>query len=576
MRLRLFLILLLISLRSAAQFSESIGINTSLDVDSIREEIREYVFGNEIIPEFIKDPQAHKLVSKFSNIYSDGNIAKFETGTVNLKHGFTSKICLFSPAKSNSLNIPIIYHTGHGFGMLQEDLFVNYAIPDEVHIKVIDFFLSKGFDVIGIDMPFYGANKHPAFVTENGITMPMYGHNDFFNLEHPFYYFLAPIKSVIDYLQREKGYNQFVMLGLSGGGWTTTVYSAMDPRISLSFPVAGSIPVPLRTALRDLGDLEQYFPGFYDRFNYSTLYYMAASGQGRRQVQVLNKYDHCCFAFNGKDLWVDSIKKKLTVNGDPGSYDFFFDTIATNHRISAVAADTIYQNILAYLAEPRLKSLNAIASSRQDLHICDNDTLTLSVAENEANQIGWYYNDNLDDTLGYEYVAGKPGYYFASVENRSGAVIHTDTVRVDQSLVMSKPVLRWANGKIYSSYAGANRWYYNGDLIEGFNEAGGQYQNGRYTARAVAGNCISDMSDPFYVGINVVSHPSLSSVDVVVSSYYGTVQYAVINSMGVVLQRGMMNGFKSIRLPVGTPGGVYYLKLLGGTDLNTVKKFVIR
>jgi hypothetical protein len=32
------------------------------------------------------------------------------------------------------------------------------------------------------------------------------------------------------------------MLGLSGGGWSTTLAAAVDPRIQLSFPTAGSVP----------------------------------------------------------------------------------------------------------------------------------------------------------------------------------------------------------------------------------------------------------------------------------------------------------------------------------------------
>ena len=31
-------------------------------------------------------------------------------------------------------------------------------------------------------------------------------------------------------------------MGLSGGGWTTTMAAALAPRIELSLPVAGSIP----------------------------------------------------------------------------------------------------------------------------------------------------------------------------------------------------------------------------------------------------------------------------------------------------------------------------------------------
>ena len=38
------------------------------------------------------------------------------------------------------------------------------------------------------------------------------------------------------------GYKHVVLFGLSGGGWSTTVAAAIDPRISLSIPIAGSVP----------------------------------------------------------------------------------------------------------------------------------------------------------------------------------------------------------------------------------------------------------------------------------------------------------------------------------------------
>jgi hypothetical protein len=41
-------------------------------------------------------------------------------------------------------------------------------------------------------------------------------------------------------------YKHIVMLGLSGGGWSTTLASAVDDRIRVSFPTAGSVPFALK------------------------------------------------------------------------------------------------------------------------------------------------------------------------------------------------------------------------------------------------------------------------------------------------------------------------------------------
>jgi dienelactone hydrolase len=54
-------------------------------------------------------------------------------------------------------------------------------------------------------------------------------------------FFVEPVILAINYA-KTLGYKRIVMVGLSGGGWTTTVAAAIDPRIDLSIPVAGSLP----------------------------------------------------------------------------------------------------------------------------------------------------------------------------------------------------------------------------------------------------------------------------------------------------------------------------------------------
>ena len=70
-------------------------------------------------------------------------------------------------------------------------------------------------------------------------------------------FFLEPVSLAINFAITQ-GYERFVMVGLSGGGWSTTVASALDKRIGLSFPVAGSLPLDMRTNdWHDGGDYEQ-------------------------------------------------------------------------------------------------------------------------------------------------------------------------------------------------------------------------------------------------------------------------------------------------------------------------------
>lgn len=75
------------------------------------------------------------------------------------------------------------------------------------------------------------------------------------------------------------------MMGLSGGGWTTVLYAALDPRIMRSYPVAGSWPIYLRFASpRDWGDYEETIPELYKTVNYLEMYILGSYGEGRKQL----------------------------------------------------------------------------------------------------------------------------------------------------------------------------------------------------------------------------------------------------------------------------------------------------
>ncbi|HEX2122085.1 MAG TPA: hypothetical protein VHL59_10625, partial [Thermoanaerobaculia bacterium] len=43
------------------------------------------------------------------------------------------------------------------------------------------------------------------------------------------------------------------------------------------------------------GDVEQYDAAFYRIAGYPELYVLGSFGPGRRRVQILNRYDPCCF-----------------------------------------------------------------------------------------------------------------------------------------------------------------------------------------------------------------------------------------------------------------------------------------
>ena len=142
------------------------------------------------------------------------------------------------------------------------------------------------------------------------------------------------------------------MTGLSGGGWTTTLYAAIDPTIRCSFPIAGSIPLYLRTGA-SIGDREQTDPAFYTIAGYPDLYLLGAHGPGRKQIQILVRKDDCCFGEAQHDpthagaLYFDAVRAYETKvqtalrKSGSGTFHLEIDETAPTHMISHHAIEKI-------------------------------------------------------------------------------------------------------------------------------------------------------------------------------------------------------------------------------------------
>eukprot|EP01104_Vermistella_antarctica_P006659 TRINITY_DN17368_c0_g1_i1.p1 TRINITY_DN17368_c0_g1~~TRINITY_DN17368_c0_g1_i1.p1 ORF type:complete len:476 (-),score=31.85 TRINITY_DN17368_c0_g1_i1:258-1547(-) len=155
-----------------------------------------------------------------------------------------------------------------------------------------DYLNQLGFDSMVIQMPLHMCNyingtncDHQWFeqFREQGVSTMRF--------------FLEPVVLTINYAMEVLGYKRVVMMGLSGGGWTTTMMAAIDPRIGLSIPIAGSIPCDFN---HTSWDYEQYCTNDWcHTCNYTCLYVLAALEPNRTSVQVLHEQDPCCFAARG-------------------------------------------------------------------------------------------------------------------------------------------------------------------------------------------------------------------------------------------------------------------------------------
>ena len=313
-----------------------IKIDSKSDIDQKREFLSEF-FWDTTTFQRIKDkspsPEVETNISD-SNYKDLQNLKRIDRLTVEMEYGINSISYLFIPKQSNEKLI--LYHQGHGGDFI-------------LGKDTIQFFLDRNFTVVAMAMPLLGMNNQPIVEIDGLGEMKLTSHKKLRLLEtdsfNPMKLFLDPIQINLNFLDKEYDFKRYSMIGLSGGGWTTVVYSAIDERISDSFSVGGSIPFYLRVDSRDMGDYEQTNIELYKNVNYLELYVLDAHGDGRQHIQIFNKNDSCCFSGNGNETYEFVIKDRILQLGK-GNFQIFIDDSHKEHKIS--------ENVLGII----LKSIN--------------------------------------------------------------------------------------------------------------------------------------------------------------------------------------------------------------------------
>lgn len=278
----------------------------------------------------------------------------------------TSTAFIFHPKEPNG-RIVIVHH-GHGCALNGSN--DRYNLDAAIRELV-----AAHFGVIAMRMPLF---QRPSECGHDGADQ---SHDQLLQYRlrvgTPMKFFLEPVARVLNYVKvRHPIYREYDMMGLSGGGWTTTVYPAIDSRIKLSFPVAGSVPLYLRGHSYD-DDLEQYLAGFYALAGYKDLYVMGSYGPGRKQVQILNRFDDCCFGepqhtvapppyLEAVDAYALDVRTTLA-RLNAGSFVLVVSQTAHTHQIPM---DGLQQVILPELGAPMPHDLEDDGTVMSDMHGC--------------------------------------------------------------------------------------------------------------------------------------------------------------------------------------------------------------
>jgi hypothetical protein len=299
--------------------AQLISINTPEEALERRQQLIDLLWGELGLPQ--RQPDEVKRGVPVSDFTDEDNLQRVDRLIVKMDFGLDSVVYHYIPKDGNGKLV--FWHEGHDE-------------PDSS--EYIRQFLDKGYAVLTFFMPLYGENSKPVvFIPRLGnIQLTFQDYFVFLEPEngHPVKYFMEPIVVGLNYIEQEYDYDHIAMTGYSGGGWSTTLAAAIDPRIQSSFPVAGSYPIFLRE-YRDRSHYEHQLPELYTLANFLELYVLGGYGEGRMQMQILNQYDPCCYAGIKGELYRDEVSARVKVLG-AGSWELFIDPY-DQHGISPAA-----------------------------------------------------------------------------------------------------------------------------------------------------------------------------------------------------------------------------------------------
>ena len=298
-----------------------IKINSKNDIFDKRKNLINFIWKNSVpysssisIDKNIKDDRYQNL----------SNLKSIDKLNIEMEYNVNSIVYLFLPENSN--NELVIYHQGHAgdfiFGKDSIELLIN-----------------EGYSVLALSMPLFGMNNQPIIDLNDFGKLKFTSHKHLNFLESsnfsPIKFFVEPIGVSLNYLDNNFDFNSYHMLGISGGGWTTVLFSAIDDRTSQNYSVAGSFPVFMRSDSKNIGDYEQIIPELYTIANYLELYVLSSFGPERKLILVYNEFDPCCFSGNAYEQLPFSgiIKNKITNIGE-GKFDVIIDRDQNQHIIS--------------------------------------------------------------------------------------------------------------------------------------------------------------------------------------------------------------------------------------------------
>lgn len=312
-----------------ARAADLIHVETATEAAALRNRLVARVFNGNGLP-------ADKVFDIIERDVTEPRLAGLEAAQVDrftlaLPHGYGAVGYHLVPARPNGRLM--LYNHGHVGTLFSE--------PARDAIRR---YLAAGYAVTAFSMPHRDPNVSPPVLETplHGSLRLTHDHETFEWLESPDFspvrLFVEPLIVAVNQGLRD-GYAGVAASGISGGAWTVTIAAALDTRIRASYPVAGSLPVYLSLLPPNAPqDWEQRAADIYRLATYLDLYVLGAEGAGRRQVQILNQFDACCFRGIGARGYAPAVAAVVQRLGGTWRLEILPEHA---HRISPEAYDVI-------------------------------------------------------------------------------------------------------------------------------------------------------------------------------------------------------------------------------------------
>ncbi|MDF1748075.1 MAG: alpha/beta fold hydrolase [Alphaproteobacteria bacterium] len=246
---------------------------------------------------------------------------------LEVRPGQSSYIYLIIPEEPLS-GRGLIYH--HGFAG---------SFPE--HPELIEAALEKHLTVIAMDQLGYGENPREVpcdFSTDPSCIASL--QFEMMAIKNPLAMHVEPVRVALD-LMEQRGINDVTVVGFSAGSGTIVLTAALEPRIKSAIAVAGTLPYYLREG-QDAPIGVADYPPLREAMSLMDLYILGASGEGRVQTHLFNRYDRCCFRNVKGLLYEPALSERIKQLGLGGRFQVRIDESHAHHGISKWGIKTIF------------------------------------------------------------------------------------------------------------------------------------------------------------------------------------------------------------------------------------------